>query len=376
MKIKVNNIAQLYAEVDLATNAGKVIKLSPGIYKLDATMGQNSGRLELQKDMTLKGVKGFPDLVIIDASKLPDTSFNPPLSIPAKRTGAIRMGRGFNKLEWIKVIGNGNASPLSVIDTDLVLGTTTRIRIANTIITGGRIGINIRNVGPTCDGRFIKAELINNEITGNLVSDAGTQQGQGIVMQNANGASNAVIKATLKKNYVHGNIRGMRVFNNNGNQAIQQLNSSIVIKSQADKFEENQTGINLDGGSNGDTGGTLNDNLVIFDAYGTTIQNNRGIVQDPITLPCGIRLVAGSKGPNGSDVSNNKVIMKLTDCNVSGNQDFDIRAYGAFSNNATVAGTKNIVEIHLHGISNSATVLPDDSFPAEPAGTNIVKILH
>lgn len=374
MQVQVNNIDQLYAALDLATNAGNEIVLSPGIYKLDASKGANSGRIEFQKDMTLRGVEKLPDLVIIDTSNLPNASFNPPFNIPARRTGAIRMGRGTNKLAWLKVIGNSNAQPLSVIDTDLVWAGISKIIISNTIITGGRIGINLRNVGPTCVGRIIEAEIKDNEIMGNLVSDAGTQQGQGIVMQNANGASNAIINARLNANYIHGNIRGMRVFNNNGNPSTKQDNASITIQSNGDRFEENQLGINLDAGFNMGAGSTAKGNTIIFEAQGTSIQNNRGIIPDTITLPCGIRLVGGSNSIAGSEASGNKLIMKLTGCKMSGNQDVDIRAYGAFSTITTLAGTNNVVEIILKGVSKNATVLQDDSLPNEPAGTNKVVV--
>jgi hypothetical protein len=84
--------------------------------------------------------------------------------------------------------------------------------------------------------------------------------------------------------------------------------------------------------------------------------------------------VGGSNTAPGSNTSNNRIIMKLTGCKMSGNQDFDIRAYGAFSTTASVAGTNNTVEIFLQGVSKTATILPDDSMPDEPAGTNKVSI--
>jgi len=375
MKIDVTNIDELYDAVDKPANAGADIVLAPGIYQLEPTKGLNAGRIEFQENMTLSGVADLADLVIIDASKLPNTSFNPPLNFPAKRTGAIRMGKGFNKLEWLKVIGNANAQPLSVVDTDLIFGNVSRIRIAHCIVTGGRIGINIRNVGPACDNRTIQAEIKDNEIMGNLVSDVGTQQGQGIVMQNANGVSGAVIKASLNGNHVHGNIRGMRLFNNNANAGLHNDKCSISVESHADRFKENQTGINLDAGTNSGVAATVNGNLISFEAHGTSIQNNRGINPDAITLPCGIRIVGGSSSTAGADASNNRVVMKLMGCKISGNEDVDIRAYGAFSTTPTLAGTNNTVEIFLQGISKNATIIPDDSQPDEPAGTNRV-IIH
>jgi hypothetical protein len=373
--INVSNVNELYDAVNDPANAGKKIVLAAGTYVLDANPGRpNAGRLELLENMELQGQPGHPDMVIIDASKLPGTSFNPPNNFPALRTGAIRMGRGSNTIEWLKVIGNSNAQPLSVIDTDLIWNGISRVRIAHTIITNGRIGIDIRNVGAASVGRTIEAELVDNELVANLISDPGTQQGQGIVIQNANGATGAMIKATLNGNNVHGNIIGMRVFNNNGNANTKTDNSSISIQSNADKFDENKLGMYMVAGSNRGANSTVNGNLLSFEAHGTSIQNNQGIQPDPITSPCGIYLTGGLSTLANSDASNNMLELKLTGCTISGNENKDIIAFGAFSTIATPAGTSNIVEIHLQGVSKKASIETTPSKPAEPAGTNKVNL--
>jgi hypothetical protein len=164
------------------------------------------------------------------------------------------VGRGFNAIEWLKVIGNPNRQPLSVIETDLIGDGVAHVRIAHTIITSGRIGIHIRNVGKASVSRVIEAEIVDNEIDSNLVSDPGTQQGQGIVVQNVNGASNAIIRVTMNGNNVHGNIIGMRVFNNNGGANTNTDNASISIQSNTDKFNENDLGIYMSGGFNSNSG--------------------------------------------------------------------------------------------------------------------------
>ena len=373
-KINVSNVAELYDAVNTSANEGSEIDLAEGTYILDASY-PNAGRIELQHDMTLRGQQGHPEAVVIDASGLPDASFNPPLNFPAKRTGAIRMGRGSNTIEWVKIIGNNHAQALSVIDTDLIGDGISYIRIAHTIITGGRIGVNLRNVGPASVNRVIEAEIMDNELTGNLVSDPGTQQGQGLVMQNANGATGAVIRATLNGNNVHGNIIGMRLFNNNGNPNTHNDNSSISIQSNADRFDDNKLGIYIVGGSNAGANSTVNGNLVSFEAHGTSIQNNQGILPDPITHPCGIHLIGGSNRLAGSSASNNIVEMRLAGCTISGNQGSDIISYGAFSTTSTLAGTNNVVNIYLTGVSANATVAtPVGSVPTEPAGTNVVNL--
>ena len=53
---------------------------------------------------------------------------------------------------------------LSVIDTDLILARwPSNIRIAHSIITGGRIGIDIRNVSAASVDRVLEAEIVDNE---------------------------------------------------------------------------------------------------------------------------------------------------------------------------------------------------------------------
>ena len=319
--------------------------------------------------MELLGQPGDTGKVVIDASKLPDASFNPPFGFPAARTGAIRMGRGFNKIEWLKIIGNPSGQALSVIDTDLIWGGVSRVRIAHSFVTGGRIGIDIRNTGPASAGRIVEAEIVDNEITGNLVSDPGTQQGQGIVIQNANGVPVATIRVALKGNIVHGNIIGMRIFNNNAAN-----NSNISVTSHADKFDENKLGIYMIAGQSRAANTTANGNFISFEAHRTSIQNNQGIQPDAVTLPCGIYLSGGTSALAGSETSDNRLKMKLTGCNISGNEGSDIIVFGAFSTTPALAGTNNIVDIQLHGLIKKTTVVATPSSPVEPTATNIINI--
>lgn len=377
MNLLVTTVDELYDAVNDPANTWKRIVLAAGTYKLDANPGRpNGGRLELLEGMELHGQHGDPEKVIIDTSGLPDASFNPPLNFPARRTGAIRIGRNFNSIEWLKIIGNSKAQPLSAIDTDLIWAGVSRVRIAHTIITKSRIGIDIRNVGAASIGRIIEAEIVDNELVGNDVSDIGTQQGQGIVLQNANGATGAVIKATLNGNNVHDNIIGMRVFNNNGNANTRTDNSNITIQSNADRFNENELGIYMVGGSNRGANSTVSGNSIKFEAHGTSIQDNRGIDRDTITSPCGIYLTGGSGSLAGSEASDNKLEIKLTGCRISGNEDTDILAFGAFSTTPMLAGLNNLVEIHLNGVSKKAIVTSTPGMPVEPAGTNTVKIFR
>jgi hypothetical protein len=222
--------------------------------------------------------------------------------------------------------------------------------------------------------RVIEVELVDNELTDNRVSDAGTRQGQGIVIQHANAVSDASIHATLNGNNVHHNILGMRVFNNTNNGSVD--SNSIVVTSHADKFDDNDlVGVYITGGLNRSAAATVNKNFASFEAHGSSIQNNKGIGPDKITPECGIFLSGAATGLAGSEASDNKVVLKLTGCSISGNKGFDIVAFGALSTTGAVEGTANIVEVHLQGVSKNATINADDSLPDEPAGTNKV-IIH
>src|SRR4029079_2397431 len=108
-RIYVSDINQLYAAVNDLANTGSKIVLASGTYILDPNH-PNAGRIELLENMELQGQPGHAEQVIIDASVLPGSSFNPPLNFPTARTGAIRMGRGDNTVEWLNVRGNSSQS--------------------------------------------------------------------------------------------------------------------------------------------------------------------------------------------------------------------------------------------------------------------------
>ena len=368
-KIYVNDVSQLYAAINDAANAGKTIVLAAGTYVLNASY-PNDGRLELLENMQLLGQPGHPEEVIIDASALPGTSFIPPLNFPLPRTGAIRMGRGLNAIEWLTVKGNASTQALSVIDTDLIWAGVSQIRVAHCVVTGGRQGIDIRNPGVAGINRILEAELTENEIFGNVV-----QQGQGIEVQNSNGASDATIRATLNGNYVHDNHVGLRTFNNNANN-INTNSGSISIESHADRFEENGIGIYLNAALNQGATSTANDNVLVFEAHGTTIKNSTGAVPSEPSPSCGIYL-AGANTLSTGEASNNRLTMNLWGCSISGNQGAaDIIAFGAISATSNLAGINNVVEIQLQGVSKQATDLSTASLPTESAGTNRVNIFR
>ena len=369
-KIYVRDISQLYAAINDADNAGTTIVLAAGTYLLSPGY-PNAGRLELLENMRLQGQPGHPELVIIDASVLPGTSFVPANNFPAPRTGAIRMGRGKNSIEWLTVKGNASMQAFSVIETDLIWTGVSRVKVAHCVVSGGRNGIDVRNVGVASIARVLEAELSNNEVFENFV-----QQGVGILIQNANGASGAIIRASLSGNYVHGNKIGIRSFNVAG--GINTIHSArVVIESNADRFEENGLGIALVPGISEGPTATANGNFVDFEAHGTTIKHSIGAIPPETFNPsCGIVVMGGFKFSTG-EASNNRVTMKLWGCTISDNQGAaDIYAYGAYSEIANPAGINNRVQIQLNGVSRNATDIVIAGLPVEPAGTNVVNIVR
>ena len=375
-KVYVSNVDQLYNAVNNPGNAGSEIVLAPGTYILNPGY-PNAGRIELQYDMALQGQPGHPELVVIDGSALPATSFllPPRPAFPGLgRTGVIRMGNGTNAIEWLSVRGQPTTNAYSVIESDLITTPVTHVRIAHCIVTGGQIGINIRNRDPQSNGRIIEAEILYNELKENLAGF-----GQGIGIFNARDVTGAVIRAILRGNYVHSNRMGIRAFNVVANQC------SISIVSNDDRFEENGLGLALLGAFNEYPNFTAHDNSVSFEAHGTTIMNNLGAPAPPAGS---VQLIPGAMYASGGQVSanslpgtssDNKLKIDLWGCRFDGNLGpYDINAFGARSNypSANCAGTNNGVNIYLNGISANATANAIASFPAEPAATNSVSIFR
>jgi hypothetical protein len=325
--------------------------------------------------MSISGQPGKAEQVIIDGSALPGSSFllPPHPTFPGvKRTGVIRMGNGTNSLEWLTVKGHATTNAYSVIETDLNTTPVTNIRVAHCIVTGGQIGVNIRNRDPDANERIIEAEIANNEFTGNL-----TGFGQGIGIFNARDVTGGIIRAKLRGNYVHGNRIGIRAFNVVSNQC------SIKVQSNADRFEDNGAGLALLGAFNEYPNYTANDNYLSFEAYGSSIKNNVGLPAPPSgtaqVLPGGMMAIGGMVSINSfpGTTSNNKLDIKLWGCQFDGNlAPYDINAFGARSTYPSLnpAGANNAVNIWLNGVSINATGNLTPSFPIEAAVTNTVNV--
>jgi hypothetical protein len=361
--VNVAGVEELYAAVNNSANAGNQIVLAPGVYLLSVNGAggvarPNGGRLELQENMSLKGVVGDRGAVVIDAINLPVSSYSAP---PVTNTAPIRMGRGTNSIEWLTVRNavNGQAN----VETDLASAGTAYIRIAHIGATNGARGIDVRNFGAAQSGRVIEAEIIDNDLYNNRIGAVG----EGVRIINALGANGGVINATLSGNRCYYDYNGLIIENNRAN------NSNITVFSSGDRFFENGFGA-LVGGGLSSNATVANGNTVSFTAYGDVFENNNGFNNfdfGGLVVPAG----ENTSIPNGTN--NNTVNVELRNCRFANNQIHDIAAFGARSNPASVGqpGTNNRVRIRLIG-----TLVPvfetTDSVPDNPAWMNSVTVIR
>lgn len=350
--INVSTLNELYAAVNNSTNAGNTIILATGTYALlsqdpnDGTRYPNDGRIEFQHDMKIRGQQGNSTLVTIDESSLPVTSF----AIPPNRTGGIRMGNGNNSLEWLTIVGKNDPLALSAIDTDLP-SLKTHIKIANLIIKGSQTGIDVRNLNPASAGRIIDAEITENELTGNTVGG-----GQGITIQNSNGATGSIINVQMAKNKIKGNKIGCRIWNFAGKDNVVTSLASINVRSTSDHFDENGIGILLNGGASTGQNAIADNNSISFETQMASIMNNGHdtalFIKD---LPQGgIYAVAGfsSNVVGTKATSNNRLKINLHSSQFSGNDKSDIFSLATVSKTVP-AGTNNVLELEFHGVISS-----------------------
>src|SRR5688572_23323768 len=237
-KVHVSDVEALYAAVNDPGNAGATIVPARGSYRLTrldplGVARPNGGRLELQADMSMSGVNGHRNEVVIDSS---DPVNGPSFEIAGGNAGTIRMGRGRQTVEWITVVGGKRSA--AGVQTDLVGGTPV-LRIAHVVCKGSVRGIDVRNLGPEGNGRSLTVDLDDNEVTANR-----TGNGQGIRFVNS-AAAGASIVASLHGNRSHDNNLGFLAANQGSNGA------SVTIDSHNDRFDENVVGGLILGGIEG-----------------------------------------------------------------------------------------------------------------------------
>ena len=354
----VADVPALYDAVHDAANAGALVVLAAGRYVLDPGE-RDGGRLELQQDMALRGVAGDAERVVIDASSLPSASY----AAPPIATGAIRLGRGFNAVEWLTV--EGAVFGVSAIATDLVAPGRTQVRIAHVVARGNVRGVDVRNVGPAHAGRVLEVDLAGNAFVAHV-----TGAGQGLRFVNSD-AAGARIVATLHGNRATGNVAGCIAAN------INTSNARIDIFSWADRFDGNGNGCVLLGGSSG-AGATSppTGNAVVLEAWGGSFAGNDGRLPASFPIPGGILAVGGQSAGGANAAADNAVTVDLHGVRFGGNRDVDVNAIGAYTVAGPAVGAANSVRVELAGVSRRATTLASPSVPADPAGSNTATIVR
>lgn len=356
--VNVATVEELYAAVNNSANAGNQIVMTAGVYALSVNDGSgaarpNGGRLELQENMSLRGVAGNRGAVIIDAANLPTSSYAAPIA----NTGAIRTGRGANAVEWLTV-RNAVGGGAGIIVHLNAPGGTAFVRIAHCVSTGSPRGVDIRNVGNSATGYILEAELVDNDFNGNRVSTA-----QGLRIINTGGASNSIVTVYLSGNRIFDNQQGLLVEN------IGSTNGGIVsVYSSGDRFYENGGGAFI-GGALGPT----NNSTSNFTAVGSTFENNNGFTD---FYRGGLNVAGGASFQTANGGSNNTANVVLRNCRFANNQVSDLAVYGASSLPASIglSGTNNRANVRLIGTPIQNIVTADSDPP--PAGTNSAKIIY
>ena len=366
-KIYASNVSELYTAINDPENSGGTIVLAGGTYMLSAAYPKG-GRLELQNNMSLVGQPGRPELVVIDVTGLPLSSFTLPGT--TSRTGAVRMGDGRNSIEWITFQNDPAHTIRSLIQTDIVTTPEVQIKIAHCIIKGSSIGLSILNRDPIANGRVLEADIEDNEIMDNIIQ----QFGSGIQIQNTT-TIEAVIKVRMSRNHIHGNKAGMLIFNSSSQRC------ELEVKSYDDKIESNGIGMNLNGGFILSAASPALHNTLHFEGYATTVKNNTGTPAPPFSFPATGVHAAGGQAMPPFDVPGtahfNELEVSLNGCVIEDNGgSYQINAYGAHSFHPSLipAGTNNKTSVYLRGLSSNASINSINSFPSEPAGTNTINV--
>jgi hypothetical protein len=375
--IQISNVEELYSAVNDPANTGATLVLTAGTYMLSATdlngaPRPKGGRIELQMDMSIVGVEGDRDAVVINASALPASSF--PQTVNGLATGpnaSVRMGFGHNSLEWLTVRDaiNGQAN----IDTGLqsLDPGTAYFRVAHVASTGSTRGLNIQNFGPQTSGQTIEADITDCYFFNNNVTLS-----EGIRIGNFLGAQGSTVNVRMDGNVSWGQKMGRSIVNN------RTLNSMVSVVSSGNRFYDNGLGTFVFGGLS--SNGTRSDgNTIDFEAHGDQfIGNTRETEFDHGGL---IVVGAENDSPTGGGGSNNTVSVRLWGCRMSGNALHDLYGVGARSNflvDGDPSLSQNnhaIIEINGAGNGNGRWQPLEqfaDSLPGPPDYGNSVTVIE
>lgn len=354
VEIIVSNVEALYKAVDNPINAGKTIVLKAGKYVLTRHLKLqerlNQGRLELQRNMSLRGED--QSLCVLKTLPTDIPNFN---VVPGARSGMIRTGRGSHTIANLTIIAPSDAG--SGISTDLPdQSQETTIRISR-VISGDpnseqkTRGVDIRNTGIKVIGRHLKALIERCEFHG------GTQ---GIRIANFQGAKRCQVSVEMRGNHCHHNKAGCLITHHKSASS-----GVIEVRSVGDRFTENGVGCSVIGAIVIGTVVPGTSNRTKFVANKIESKNNNGPV-DQETRHAGGIVIRGADTREPNLASDNQVEIVFTDCKVNSNQaPGNVIAHGAHClNPAGVAGKNNTVTISLQG-NNDFTVDATDSTPRE-----------
>jgi hypothetical protein len=365
MEIVVSDVEALYDAVDNVNNAGKTIVLKPGSYVLTRRRaGQerpNKGRLELQRDMSLRGED--PSLCVLETSPTDLPIFE---VIPNAKSGMIRTGRGNHTIEKLKIIAPSQAG--SGISTDLPGSTETTVTIKQVKSgdpTSAHVtrGVDIRNTGTAVIGRHLKAFIEKCEFHGGS---------QGIRIANFLGTNDCQVSVEMSGNHCHDNFAGCLITNHNSASGV------VEVRSDHDEFTDNRVGCAVIG-CTVTASAILNAtaNRTKFVANKIVSKNNNGPL-DQVTLHAGGIVVRGAEkapdAPPNVAFNKNQVEIVLKHCSFDSNGPAgDVIAHGAFWRSTGVAGTENTATISLSG-KNKFTLQATHSQPPE-SGTQTNKVI-
>jgi hypothetical protein len=364
--IAVSNVEELYSAVNDAANAGAILVLSPGTYMLsvtgpDGVPRPKDGRIELQPDMSLKGVEGDRSAVVISGFNLPASSF--PQTANGVATGpnaAVRLGLGSNALEWLTVRDARFAQ--ANIDTGLqpLDPWTAVVRIVHVASTGSARGLNVLNFGPWTSGQTIEAEIVDSHFFDNVLN-----MSQGVRLGNFQGAQGSTVNVLMQGNLSWGHKQCCLIVNNNA------VDSTVNVVSSGNRFYDNGGGTIIVGGlSSNNT--RADGNTINVEAHGDRFVGNMGASE----IVRGGLIVFGSENNSGvaGGGSNNTVHVRLWGCRMSDNADADLTAIGARWLSGSTAGLSenNQVTIEIHGDGNDQSRWQPVEFVADtlPAGPN------
>jgi hypothetical protein len=371
--IQISNVEELYSAVNDPGNAGATLVLAPGTYMLSSLDSNNvlrpkGGRIELQPDMSLMGVEGNRDAVVINASGLPKGSFPTGGGGP---NSAVRMGLGHNALEWLTVRDAVNAQ--ANIDTGLqsLDPGTAFILLAHIVSTGSVRAVNLRNYGPQTSGQTIEADIIDCDFFDNVFGIS-----EGIRIGNFAGATGSTVNVRMSGNRLWGQETGRLIVNNTA------TNSAVNVVSSGNRFYGNGAGTIIAGGL---TQGTAraDANTINFEAHGDEfLENTRATNFDHGGL---VVLGTENASPVGGGGSNNTVNVQLWGCRMLDNDTSDLYGVGARSTSVpgidpTLSQNDHVTfEIHGDGNGNGRWQPVEfyaDSLPSSPDEGNSVTVIQ